>query len=161
MNPIEQQQRDKVVEVAKTYLRTPYRHMGRVKGQGVDCLTLLSEVFTEAGLITRPAIDFYPQDFMHHRDAERYLNGLLQYTDEVEGEPQPGDIVLWRFGRVFSHSAIVIRWPTIIHAKIGESVSLDDAEQSAWLKFIGEPVEGQGKERPRKCFSYWAKNKVE
>lgn len=159
MQNLEQQQREKVVEVAKSYLRTPYRHMGRVKGQGVDCLTLLAEVFTDAGLINRPEIEFYPQDFMHHRDVERYVEGLLQYAEEVEGEPQPGDIVLWKFGRVFSHAAIVVKWPQIIHAKIGECVSLDDAEASTWLGFVGEPINGQGKPRPRKCFSFWAKNK--
>ena len=94
---------------------------------------------------------------MLHRDAELYLEGLLQYTREIEGPPQPGDIVLWKFGRCFSHGAIVIEWPTVIHACAGRNVSIDDAEAAAWLTHIGENTDECGKPRPRRFFSYWGK----
>ena len=153
----EQHQRDKVVEVAMGWLRTPYIHMGRVKGAGADCLTLLAEVFHEAGLIPKIEIEFYPKDWMHHRDAERYLEGLLNYAHEIEGPPQPGDIALWKFGRCFSHGAIVVNWPTIIHAAAGRNVTLEDASKSQMLCFVGENVEEKGKPRELKFFSYWGK----
>ena len=37
-------QRQRVVAEAETWLRTPYHHMGRIKGGGIDCPTLLAEV---------------------------------------------------------------------------------------------------------------------
>ena len=37
-------------------------------------------------------------------------------TDVTEGEPQPGDVSVYRVGRCFSHGAIVTEWPFIIHA---------------------------------------------
>ena len=148
-------QRQKVVAVARSFLKTPYRHMARVKGQGADCLTLLAEVFFEAGLIPRIDIPFYPKDWMQHREAERYMQGLLRYTKEIQGPPLPGDIVLWKFGRCFSHAAIVIKWPQIIHAYVGRGCVEENAEAATWLTHIGQTGPDFGKERPRKYFSYW------
>ncbi|MEI6730625.1 MAG: hydrolase, partial [Pseudomonadota bacterium] len=72
---MENQERQKVVEIAKTYLGTPYHHTGMLKGVGVDCLTLLVCAFKEAGLVGRIDIPYYPMDFMQHRGDETYLNG--------------------------------------------------------------------------------------
>lgn len=151
----EAEERARVVAVAKSWCGTPYHHKGRLRGAGVDCLTLLAEVFTEAGLIERPEIPHYPPDWMNHRDAERYMEGLLRYTSEIEGHPLPGDVVLYRFGRCFSHGAIVIEWPTIVHAHFRTNCMLEDAEKAAWLEHVGENGPDKGRRRPRKFFSYW------
>src|ERR1700733_1848357 len=111
------EQRQRVVSVARSWLGTPYHTGGRVKGNqgGIDCLTLLAEVFAEAGLVDRVPIPYYPHDWHLHRDTERYLEGLLKYTHEIAGPPLPGDITLWKFGRCFSHGAVVTSWPQVIH----------------------------------------------
>lgn len=140
-----------------TWLGTPYHPQGRIKGAGTDCLCILAVVFEESGLIPHVAIPHYSNDFMMHRDAELYLEGLLQYTREIDGPPLPGDIVLWKFGRCYSHGAIVIEWPTVIHACAGRNVSTDDAEAAAWLTHIGENTGERGKARPRRFFSYWGR----
>ena len=119
MQEIEQRQR--VVSVARSWLGTPYHSGGRKKGHGADCLTIIAEIFTEAGLVPRIEIPYYPHDWHLHHSAERYLEGLLKYTREIQGPPRPGDIALWKFGRGFSHGAIVIQWPQIIHAYAGSS----------------------------------------
>ena len=41
--------------------------------------------------------------------------------------PQPADFVVFRFGRTFSHGAIVVEWPIVIHAYIPHGVLLSDA----------------------------------
>ena len=150
-------ERDKVVKIAKSWLGTPYHHMARVKGVGVDCLTLLAEVFHEAGLVPTVPVEFYPKDWMHHRDNERYLEGLLKYTREIEPDPRPGDIVLWKIGRCFSHGAIVVQWPIVIHACAGLHVMLEDISKSQSLNFIGENTTDRGKPRLKKYFSYWGR----
>ena len=121
---MEHQERQRVVKVARSWLSTPYHSGARGKGQGIDCLTLLAEVFTEAGLVPRIPIPYYPHDWHLHKSVERYLDGLLKYTREIEGPPKPGDIALWKFGRCFSHGAVVIAWPQVIHAYVGSSVPL-------------------------------------
>ena len=49
-----------VLVEAANWLRTPYHHMGRVKGGGTDCLMLLAEVYEAAGVIPHVEIPFYP-----------------------------------------------------------------------------------------------------
>ena len=126
-------ERLRVVAVARSWLGTPYHSMGRVKGAGVDCLTLLAEVFFEAGIIPRIELPYYPPDWHLHRDEERYLAGLLRYARAIEEPPLPGDIALWKFGRCYSHGAIVIDWPLVIHAYVGRACTLEDAQASPWL----------------------------
>ena len=126
-----------VISEARSWLRTPYHHMGRVKGGGTDCLMLLAEVYESAGVVAHIDVPFYPPDWNLHREAERYLGGLMQYAIEVQpiaisgSSPgtEPGNIAVFRFGRCFAHGAIVVSWPRLIHAWWNAGVVYSDAEQ--------------------------------
>ena len=85
--------RSRVIAEVETWLRTPYHHMGRVKGGGTDCLMLLAEVFEAAGVIPRIEVPFYPPDWHLHRDAERYLHGLMRYA--AERLPDRPSLAMW------------------------------------------------------------------
>jgi hypothetical protein len=124
----------------------------RVKGAAVDCLTLLAEVYERAGVIPHVEIPFYSPDWNLHRDIERYLEGLLQYAKDIEGPPQPADIVLVKFGRCFAHGAIVVEWPhKLIHAWSDQRrVCYGDATQSPFLI-------GPNRQRPMKFFNPFIK----
>lgn len=104
-----------VVTEAESWLGTPYHHRARVKGAGVDCAQILIGVYGNVGLVDPFDTDDYPMDWMLHRDEERYLGWVERYAGRVDA-PLPGDIAVWRFGRCFSHGAIVTGWPNIIHA---------------------------------------------
>jgi NlpC/P60 family putative phage cell wall peptidase len=124
--------RRKVVEEALSWIGTPFHHAARVKGAGVDCLMLLAEVYERAGVAGHVAPPFYVPDWHLHRNAERYMEGLLQYARPIDGPPQgpppqAGDIALFRFGRTFSHGAIVVGWPRLIHAYWAIGVVWGDA----------------------------------
>jgi NlpC/P60 family putative phage cell wall peptidase len=122
-------QRSAVLAEARAWIGTPYHHMGRVKGAGADCLTLLAEVYERAGVTGHIEVPFYPPDWHLHRDMERYLEGLLRYAREFAGPPEPGDVVLFKMGRCFAHGAIVTAWPKLIHALAGAAVLEGDATQ--------------------------------
>lgn len=155
--------RQKVVAEAQRYLGTPYFHMGMQRLAGVDCLTFLYLSFLGAGLIKPINIEYYPQDWHHHRDIERYMMGLLQFTEEVPGpperEPLPGDVVLFRFGRVFSHGALIESWPTVLHAFLDKGVIRSSLLQDVKLMVVNEQVPGRGKPRPRRyfCLKEWVR----
>ena len=119
--------RDAVVAEAKTWIGTPFHHAARIKGAGVDCLMLLAEVYERAG-VTAGRINppFYVPDWHLHRDAERYMEGLLRYARPVDA-PETGDVALFRFGRTYSHGAVVIEWPRLIHAYWSIGVVWGDA----------------------------------
>lgn len=116
--------RARVIAEAYTWLKTPYHHQGRIKGVGVDCAMLLCEVYEAVAVI--PHIDPrpYPPDWHLHRDCERYLGWLEQYGRQV-AEPQPGDVIVWRFGRCFSHGAILCEGGDIIHSYLRQGVRLE------------------------------------
>jgi cell wall-associated NlpC family hydrolase len=119
----EQEEREHVIEVARTWIRTPYHDLAQVKGAGCDCATLLAGVYSEAGIIPPIKLPYYsPQWFLHQND-ETYMAQVLHFAHEVES-PQMADVALYKLhrrgrpvGRTFSHGAIVVSWPDrIIHA---------------------------------------------
>ena len=139
----EAEARAAVVAEALTWEGTPYQGHARVKGVGVDCANLPAAVFEAVGLI--PAVrPRYTADWMMHRDEEQFLSFVLPHAREIaEAELAPGDLVLWRFGRTYSHAAIVIEPPIVLHAVIrGGAVIRADLERDVDLA-----------ERPRRFFS--------
>lgn len=124
-----------IVAEAVSWLRTPYHHFARVKGAGVDCGQFLAAVFEAVGLTPHIAPSFYPADFMMHRDEEQFLGYVEQYAHKIEGPPLPGDVALFRFGRVISHGSIVVAWPVILHAYVDTgNVTFDNAEINLRLR---------------------------
>lgn len=112
MEPIRQQ----ILDEARTWLRTPWHHMARVKGAGVDCAQFLIGVYSAVGIVESFDTGHYPHDWMLHKEEERFLSFLQQYGREVAA-PQPGDAVVYKIGHCFSHGGIVVDWPgEIIHA---------------------------------------------
>lgn len=118
-----------VVKEAETWLKTPFHHEARVKGHGVDCGQLLIAVYGAFGYIPLDySLAHYSPDFAQHRDREWYLEIVKEFAHQVT-EPGVGDIVLFKWGRLFSHGGIVTDWPKIIHAwAITKCVIRFDAE---------------------------------
>src|SRR6266496_3157295 len=79
--------RELVVKEAESWIGTPFHHAARVKGAGVDCLMLLAEVYERAGVVAPIEPPFYVPDWHLHRDAERYLEGLIRYAREIQALP--------------------------------------------------------------------------
>ncbi len=91
------------VTEAMTWLGTPYHHQGRVKGVGVDCGTLICEVYEKVNLMGHLDPRPYPPDWHMHQMGQRYLEHIKKFCVQVV-DPQPGDIVLYHFGKCISHS---------------------------------------------------------
>lgn len=134
----ELEQRQRVVDEALTWMGTPYHHMARVKGEGVDCGQLLAAVYEHAGLVPHIDPGSYPHDWHLHRDVERYLGQVQAYAAPTD-TPKPGDIALFRFGRCISHGAIVVEWPRVLHSYVHLGVVLDDVSTNLDLgqRFAG------------------------
>jgi hypothetical protein len=128
---IESDQRERVVAEARTWIRTPYHHMGRVKGAGADCYTFLLEVFQKIGLFSeQDERDFYPSDWFLHARQDHYKLRILRHAREMVEhfcEPTeiraPGNIVLLRppttatrRSTIDVHGGVITSWPAVVHA---------------------------------------------
>lgn len=157
MDNIEQRQR--LVEEARRWLGTPYKHRGAVLGAGCDCVQLLIQSSLAAGLIDdADAAGKYTCDWHLHRSEERYLEGLERFAARVDDSEdklidrprdftaETGDILMFQVGRTFSHSAIVTGWPYIIHSYL-PSIIVEE------VSILGTPMA----ERHMRVYSYWGK----
>jgi cell wall-associated NlpC family hydrolase len=138
------EKRQEVIRAAKSWVPTPYHHHARIKHAGVDCAMFPLAVYQECGVL--PA-EFEPPDYSMqwhlHRSDELYLQALGPVMREITGlanvvsgrpwKPNPADFVIFKFGRTFSHGAIVVEWPLIIHSYIPHGVQLGNALQDGEL----------------------------
>ncbi len=108
--------REDVVREALRWEGTPYHSHARLLGVGVDCCNLPAAVYEAVGLVghIEPA---YARQWFLHRDEELFLEYVRPHATEIAREDvRPGDMGIWRFGRTYSHAAIVIEPPVVIHA---------------------------------------------
>jgi cell wall-associated NlpC family hydrolase len=115
-----------------SWIKTPYHHHGRIKGVGVDCAQLLCLVYEAAGVIQPLDPGYYPVDWHLHRSEEMYAHWMFKYAhvyDAQVKQPQPGDVALFKFGRCFSHGAIVVENGLLVHAYLNRGVILSRADE--------------------------------
>jgi cell wall-associated NlpC family hydrolase len=134
-NPLTPAQRQRVIDAAMSWLRTPYHHQGCVKGAGADCAMFPLAVYRECGLI---ASDYAPPPYSTqwhlHRSEEKYIHEIEKLAvEKASHEILPADFVIFKFGRTYSHGAIVIKWPQVIHSYIPHGVMLTNATTDAQL----------------------------
>ena len=99
-----------------------------------------------AGLIEPVDTGYYSPQHMAHSSTPLLVDFVLRYSHEIdEAHAGTGDVVLYRFGRSFSHAAIVVEWPReIIHAhKLSGKV----------VAMRGDVADLGG--RPTRFFSFW------
>jgi cell wall-associated NlpC family hydrolase len=123
----EERVRAAVVAEARTWIGTPYHNCADIKGVGVDCGMLLARVFVDLGLVEPFDPRPYAHDWHLHRSEEKYLDALLARAKEVE-TPLPGDVMMFRVGRCYSHGGIVTRLDplTIVHASCPAQIVLEE-----------------------------------
>jgi cell wall-associated NlpC family hydrolase len=141
------ERRSSVVAAARTWLGTPYHPNAHVKGAGIDCAWLLIEAFSAAGVIEWFDPGPYPPDWHLHRSEERYVAFIERFACEFDwrADPvKPGDVVVWKYGRTFSHGGIVSLWPRVIHA-FGPYRMVDET------MVTGSELDG----REMRAFSLW------
>ena len=81
---------EKIVTEARSWVGTRWVHQGRLKGKGVDCAGLISEVARDAGMKN---VDI-PSNYQPHEDGRVMMKLLVANMDYVATEDrQPGDVV--------------------------------------------------------------------
>lgn len=125
-------ERKAVIAEAMTWRGTPFRDCARLKGQrgGVDCAQFLCAVYEASGVSGHVETERYNLQALLNVAEEDYVAELLKHCHEVQGaETLPADIVVFRWGKSYSHGAILVdSWQgRIIHALNGFGVIVTDA----------------------------------
>lgn len=131
-----------IVKEAYTWLGTPHINQAKVKGRGVDCGMLLIACLEGAGVIKKDSIEIPPYSnewHLHHGD-EWFLNVVEAHCKEVPlADIQPGDFLLYQFGRCVSHGAVYVGNGRVIHAMVERGVILSDVNDVMFLTAKGTP----------------------
>lgn len=131
-----------IVKEAYTWLGTPHVNQAKVKGKGVDCGMLLIACLEGAGIIGEDSIEIppYSNEWHLHHGEEWFLRVVEAYCEAVPREEiQPGDFLLYKFGRCVSHGAVYVGNGRVIHAMVERGVILSDINDVMFLTRRGEP----------------------
>ena len=106
------------VEIARSYIGTPFHHQGRLPGVGLDCVGVLICVARDLGLV---APDFDVTGYERMPDGVELMRHLTErFASIQQAEMRPGDIVCEAFDKHPQHVGIVGNYRhgglTIIHA---------------------------------------------
>jgi cell wall-associated NlpC family hydrolase len=101
---------DAIAAEAETWIDTPFKWQGRVKGKGADCKGLIAGVARECGRPEADSVEALAGDYETKVDQCRLRTGLARLFDRVS-ERRPGDVLLLRLGGVAQHLAICAPQP--------------------------------------------------
>lgn len=111
--------RSLILEEARSWLGTPYRHQASVKGAGADCLGLVRGVWRALYGAEPEAPPAYTPDWAERQGAETLLQAARRNLTEIAAaQAVPGDVLLFRMDAQspVKHAAILDEEERLIHA---------------------------------------------
>ena len=124
--------RQQVVECARSFLGTPFKHQGRLKGMGIDCAGLIIKVAHELSI---SSFDFtaYSRD-PDSTEMQQYLQFHL--IEAPSSQRLAGTIVHMRFVGEPKHVGILTSPTSIIHAYESIGKCVEHTLDSKWSRRI-------------------------
>lgn len=96
---------NKTVEIARSYIDTPYHHQARLKGHGIDCVGLIICVARDMDII---ASDWDIKGYNRIPDGKLLMHHLRDNLREVKKEDiQFGDVICVAFDKYPQHVGFV------------------------------------------------------
>ena len=119
---------ERVVEIARSWIGTPYRHQASVQHAGTDCLGLLRGVWRALYGSEPEVVPAYSQDWAEPQGDEVLFRAALRYLLPRRGSLAKGDVLLFRKrdGGIAKHVGICSQAngaDKFIHAYSGHSVT--------------------------------------
>lgn len=101
---------NKVADVARSWIGTPYRHQAARRGAGTDCLGLVRGVWRDLFGCEPEVVPAYSMDWSEPSGDEQLWQAARRHLREIPmGAPKPGEVILFRMrtGSVAKHLGIV------------------------------------------------------
>ena len=122
-----------VIEVARSWLGTPYVHQASVKKVGADCLGLIRGVYRELYGCEPEQAPVYAADWAEVGGQETLRDAARRHLKEIDASlAQQGDVLLFRIRRdsPAKHAGILVDPLRMIHAYSGRAVC--ESHLSLW-----------------------------
>lgn len=125
-----------IIDEARKWLGTPYRHQHRAIGIGCDCVNLVIAVGLDLGLTTLTDEQYAPfKGYSRLPNPRMMKRGIEVICREIES-PEVGDIMWLQWGRGLPmHMAILSEMngrPTMIHAYSGAGKVVEHGFTAEW-----------------------------
>ena len=128
----------RIVEIARSWIGTPYRHQESCKGAGTDCLGLVRGVWREYVGPEPEVPPAYTPDWAEAPGGDAFDETLAdaarRHLIEIAAdEARPGDVLLFRMRArgPAKHAAILSGEGRMIHAYSGRAV-VETALTASW-----------------------------
>ena len=115
-----------IVEAARSWIGTPYRHQASCKGVGADCLGLVRGVWREIYGDEPEAMPPYTPDWAERGAGETLRDAALRHLTVIpKSEARAGDLLLFRISEQASakHAGLLAAPERLIHAYWGRAVT--------------------------------------
>ena len=115
----------RVLEIARSWLGTPYRHQASCKGAGTDCLGLIRGIYRELYGAEPEAPPPYTADWAEATGRETLRDAAVRHLIPVPlASIAPGDVLLFRVRATApaKHAGILAPGDAMIHAYAGRAV---------------------------------------
>lgn len=103
--------RKQIVQEVMTYVGTPFRHQGRLKGRGVDCVGLIIGV---AHALQLSAFD--AKGYGRSPISEMMMSVLMKELEMVDRPPKPGDVLYMAVPDIPQHLVMVVDNGYVVHS---------------------------------------------
>jgi NlpC/P60 family putative phage cell wall peptidase len=122
---------------ARSWQGTPYHNRAALKGVGADCIGFVIGVAKNVGILDSgydPGV--YSEDWHLHHNEERLAGEIEAFGCVLLSleERQPGDLLLFQFGRVCAHSGLLLDDGCVIHAVRDFERVLVTSLRGEWLE---------------------------
>lgn len=131
-----------VVDAARSWIGTPYRHQASCKGGGTDCLGLIRGVWRELFGAEPQVLPAYTPDWSEpSRDEALWRAAAMHLETQADvWSIKPGDVLLFRMrdGCVAKHLGIAAQRDgaaSVIHAYCGQAV-VESALTEPWRRRV-------------------------
>jgi NlpC/P60 family putative phage cell wall peptidase len=143
--------RQAVIAEARSWIGTPYRHQGALKGVGCDCLGLVRGVWSAVYGYEPESPPSYSSDWAEASKEETLLAAARRHLTEVPLDAMaPGDVILfrWRPHLPSKHLGILVAPDRMVHAYDAAGKVAEGNLAAAWRRkisavFAFPPIEAQ------------------
>ncbi len=120
---------NELYRIAVSYVGTPHINGGNIKGVGLDCCTLVTQIYQEAGCGTIPVSFGYSEDWYCQKNCKEILLPYLEKHCYKVDELEIGDVISYRFGRSdYAHLSVYLGNNKVIHCSADNGTEIRNAD---------------------------------